>query len=60
MKAALPDNAKIAKEAKECVQECVSEFISFLVSSPFPTAQSPSDAELSGVELGSGGKSAQR
>lgn len=32
MKAALPDNAKIAKEAKECVQECVSEFISFLVS----------------------------
>ncbi|GHJ89592.1 hypothetical protein NliqN6_5994 [Naganishia liquefaciens] len=32
MKAALPDNAKIAKEAKECVQECVSEFISFLSS----------------------------
>jgi histone H3/H4 len=33
MKNALPSNAKIAKEAKECVQECVSEFISFLVSS---------------------------
>lgn len=32
MKNALPSNAKIAKEAKECVQECVSEFISFLVS----------------------------
>lgn len=31
MKNSLPDNAKIAKEAKECVQECVSEFISFLV-----------------------------
>ncbi|CAG8668750.1 10619_t:CDS:2 [Dentiscutata erythropus] len=32
MKRALPDNAKIAKEAKECVQECVSEFISFITS----------------------------
>jgi hypothetical protein len=31
MKNSLPDSAKIAKEAKECVQECVSEFISFLV-----------------------------
>ncbi|KAJ1884546.1 transcriptional activator hap3 [Kickxella alabastrina] len=32
MKRALPDNAKIAKEAKETVQECVSEFISFITS----------------------------
>jgi len=32
MKGALPDNAKIAKEAKECMQECVSEFISFITS----------------------------
>lgn len=32
MKKALPENAKIAKEAKECVQECVSEFISFITS----------------------------
>lgn len=32
MKAALPENAKIAKEAKECMQECVSEFISFITS----------------------------
>ena len=32
MKTALPDNAKIAKEAKECMQECVSEFISFITS----------------------------
>lgn len=30
MKRALPKNAKIAKEAKETVQECVSEFISFI------------------------------
>ncbi|KAK9466281.1 histone-fold-containing protein, partial [Lipomyces arxii] len=32
MKLALPDNAKISKEAKECMQECVSEFISFITS----------------------------
>ena len=32
MKKALPPNAKISKEAKECVQECVSEFISFITS----------------------------
>lgn len=32
MKKALPENAKIAKDAKEMVQECVSEFISFITS----------------------------
>lgn len=32
MKAAVPSNSKIAKEAKECVQECVSEFIAFVTS----------------------------
>ncbi|DBB16429.1 TPA: Nuclear transcription factor Y subunit B-3 [Trebouxia sp. C0006] len=32
MKKALPPNAKIAKDAKETVQECVSEFISFVTS----------------------------
>jgi len=32
MKNALPGDAKIAKEAKECMQECVSEFISFITS----------------------------
>ena len=32
MKKALPSNAKIAKDAKETVQECVSEFISFVTS----------------------------
>ncbi|GMN33531.1 hypothetical protein TIFTF001_004219 [Ficus carica] len=30
MKKSLPSNAKISKEAKETVQECVSEFISFI------------------------------
>lgn len=32
MKNALPENAKVSKEAKECVQECVSEFVSFITS----------------------------
>lgn len=32
MKKSLPQNAKIAKDAKETVQECVSEFISFITS----------------------------
>ena len=32
MKKSLPPNAKIAKDAKETVQECVSEFISFITS----------------------------
>ncbi|KAJ7663434.1 histone-fold-containing protein [Mycena rosella] len=32
MKAAVPPSTKIGKDAKECVQECVSEFIAFLTS----------------------------
>lgn len=36
MKKALPDNAKLSKEAKETVQECVSEFISFITSEFHP------------------------
>mmetsp|Transcript_11489 Transcript_11489/g.11506 ORF Transcript_11489/g.11506 Transcript_11489/m.11506 type:complete len:162 (+) Transcript_11489:104-589(+) len=32
MKKMLPVTAKIAKDGKECMQECVSEFISFITS----------------------------
>lgn len=32
MKAALPPTAKLSKDAKECIQECVSELISFITS----------------------------
>jgi len=32
MKRALPTNAKMSKEAKACIQECVSEFIGFITS----------------------------
>ena len=42
MKKILPPNAKIAKEAKESIQTCVSEFISFITSEasgePFMTS----------------------
>jgi len=45
MKGALPENAKIAKEAKECMQECVSEFISFITSEG-ESALAHADAEI--------------
>ncbi|KHN84099.1 Eukaryotic translation initiation factor 3 subunit L [Toxocara canis] len=32
MKNVIPSTGKVAKDAKECVQECVSEFISFITS----------------------------
>ncbi|XP_062232207.1 nuclear transcription factor Y subunit B-4-like [Phragmites australis] len=32
MRRAVPENGKIAKDAKESLQECVSEFISFITS----------------------------
>ena len=32
MKKALPANGKIAKDAKDTMQECVSEFVSFITS----------------------------
>jgi len=32
MKHSLPETSKISKDAKECIQECTSEFISFITS----------------------------
>lgn len=32
MKISIPKSGKIAKDAKECVQECISEFVSFITS----------------------------
>jgi histone H3/H4 len=46
MKTALPENAKIAKEAKECMQECVSEFISFITSEGMRRKNGPLKAQL--------------
>ncbi|KAK9743071.1 hypothetical protein RND81_03G215000 [Saponaria officinalis] len=39
MRRALPTHAKVADEAKEMVQECVSEFISFLTTEANETCQ---------------------
>jgi hypothetical protein len=36
MKQGVPDNGKISKEAKEFVQICVTEFISFVTSEGNP------------------------
>lgn len=44
MKQAVPSNAKIAKDAKETVQECVSEFISFITSEYAAITTNPIDA----------------
>lgn len=32
MKSVLPPEGKISKDAKECVQECLTEFIGFITS----------------------------
>jgi hypothetical protein len=50
MKTALPENAKIAKEAKECMQECVSEFISFITSEGMRPPPPQSRAHLQSVK----------
>ncbi|CAH8353116.1 unnamed protein product [Eruca vesicaria subsp. sativa] len=47
MKRGLPANGKIAKDAKETMQECVSEFISFITSEIFEAME----AELRRVKV---------
>ena len=51
MKNALPENAKIAKEAKECVQECVSEFISFITSEASEKCQQEKRKTVNGEDV---------
>ncbi|KAJ2493487.1 transcriptional activator hap3 [Coemansia sp. RSA 2050] len=51
MKRALPDNAKIAKEAKETVQECVSEFISFITSEASDRCQQEKRKTINGEDV---------
>eukprot|EP01017_Pseudomicrothorax_dubius_P023269 TRINITY_DN2492_c0_g1_i2.p1 TRINITY_DN2492_c0_g1~~TRINITY_DN2492_c0_g1_i2.p1 ORF type:complete len:135 (+),score=39.24 TRINITY_DN2492_c0_g1_i2:121-525(+) len=51
MKKALPDNAKIAKDAKELVQECVSEFISFITSEACEKCKSEKRKTINGDDL---------
>ena len=51
MKKALPDNAKIAKDAKETVQECVSEFISFITSEACEKCKNEKRKTINGDDL---------
>ncbi|KAI8338150.1 histone-fold-containing protein [Chlamydoabsidia padenii] len=51
MKKSLPENAKIAKEAKECVQECVSEFISFITSEASDRCQQEKRKTINGEDI---------
>merc|ERR1712216_575596 len=51
MKKALPANAKVAKDAKETVQECVSEFISFITSDASDKCQREKRKTINGEDL---------
>ncbi|XP_031114172.1 nuclear transcription factor Y subunit B-1-like [Ipomoea triloba] len=51
MKKALPASGKIAKDAKETVQECVSEFISFVTSEASDKCQKEKRKTINGDDL---------
>lgn len=51
MKKALPANGKISKDAKETVQECVSEFISFITSEASDKCQREKRKTINGDDL---------
>jgi len=51
MKGALPENDKNAKEAKECMQECVSEFISFITSEASEKCQQEKRKTVNGEDI---------
>ena len=51
MKGSVPLTAKISKEAKECVQECVSEFISFITSEAAEKCQMEKRKTIGGEDI---------
>ena len=51
MKRVLPGNAKIAKDAKESIQACVSEFISFITSEASDKCQLEKRKTINGDDL---------
>ncbi|KAI0747228.1 histone-fold-containing protein [Daedaleopsis nitida] len=51
MKGSVPGTAKISKEAKECVQECVSEFISFITSEAAEKCQLEKRKTIGGEDI---------
>lgn len=51
MKKALPANSKISKDAKETVQECVSEFISFVTGEASDKCQREKRKTINGDDI---------
>lgn len=51
MKVSLPQTAKIAKDGKETVQECVSEFISFITSEASDKCQQEKRKTINGDDI---------
>ncbi|KIY53489.1 hypothetical protein FISHEDRAFT_22355, partial [Fistulina hepatica ATCC 64428] len=51
MKNSVPPTAKIAKDAKECVQECVSEFISFITAEAAEKCQLEKRKTIGGEDI---------
>ncbi|KAL9924829.1 nuclear factor Y-box B isoform 1-T4 [Glossina fuscipes fuscipes] len=51
MKVPVPENGKIAKDARECIQECVSEFISFITSEAIERSMSENRKTVNGDDL---------
>ncbi|KAL8051840.1 hypothetical protein ABFX02_06G174700 [Erythranthe guttata] len=51
MKKALPTNGKIGKDAKDTVQECVSEFIGFITSEASNKCQKEKRKTINGDDL---------
>ncbi|KAK4264723.1 hypothetical protein QN277_025858 [Acacia crassicarpa] len=51
MKKVIPPNGKISKEAKETVQECVSEFISFITSEASDKCQKEKRKTINGDDI---------
>nr|CAG4641213.1 EOG090X0DUU [Eulimnadia texana] len=51
MKKNIPRTGKIAKDARECVQECVSEFISFITSEASERCQQEKRKTINGEDI---------
>lgn len=51
MKRVLPPNAKISKEAKETIQECASEFISFVTGEASDKCQKENRKTVNGDDI---------
>lgn len=51
MKSALPEHAKLSKESKVCIQECVSEFISFITSQAVDRCKVEKRKTLNGEDI---------